>query len=278
MGIKTFLYNKILAYLNKEIQISKSYLCDFDRALHEIRPADIILVTGHTRLSRIIKNISQSPWTHAALYIGRLHDIDDARLREFIQYHYQGSPKDQLIIESYAGTGTSVADITKYRNDHIRICRPSGLDYQDAQKVIEYASRHIGNEYDIRHLFDLARFYLGSIFIPSKWQSVLFNYKPNQTSRDVCSVLIADAFASIKFPILPLIREDASHQIEIIRRNPWLCAPCDFDYSPYFDIIKYPMLPNKMWAHYRNFPWREDLISNDDVGVKNTEDDDTKSE
>lgn len=266
--MKRFIYHKLLNYLNSTVQQSKGYLCDFDRALHEIRPADVVLVAGNTRLSKIIKNITQSPWTHSALYIGRLHDIEDARLREYIQCHYQGSPKDQLIIESYAGSGTTIECITKYRQDHIRICRPTGLDYRDAQKVIEFAANHIGNEYDIRHFIDLARFYLGSVFIPSRWQSVLFNYKPSKTTRDVCSVVIANAFSSIKFPILPVIRQDDSNKVEMIRRNPWLCAPCDFDYSPYFDIIKYPMLPSKMGAHYRHFPWREDLISNDDVGIK----------
>lgn len=266
-----WLQRKLVKYLSTDLKTPQGHLCDFDRALHEIKPADVILVAGTTRMSKIIRNISQSPWTHAALYIGRLHDIEDARIREYIQHHYQGSPKDQLVIESYPGTGTAVANIYQYNNDHIRICRPSGLDYRDAQTVIKFAVEHIGHDYNLRHIFDLARFYLGSIFIPSKWQSMLFNYKPNQTTRDVCSVMIADAFAAINFPILPLIREDEKHNIEFIRRNPWLCAPCDFDYSPYFEIIKYPMLASSANAPYKNMPWRNDLISNDDLGIKETE-------
>ena len=265
--MKKWLYDKLVAYMSKNIFPKKDYLCDFDRALHEIRPADVILVEGRTRFSKVVKNLTQSPWTHAALYIGRLHDIEDAQIREQVQLHYQGSPKDRLIIESFPGEGTLVKNINVHENEHIRLCRPSGLSNSDAQKIIEYATRHIGNEYNMRHVLDLGRFLLGSIFIPGRWQSVLFNYSPNQTTRDVCSVMIADAFSSIKFPVLPLIRQDASKKLELISRNPWLCAPCDFDYSPYFEIIKYPMIPNEVTAHYKNLPWREDLISNDEVGI-----------
>ena len=265
--MRQWLLKKLIRYLSFKVTPKKDFLCDFDRALHEIRPADIILVEGRSRFSRIIKNITQSPWTHAALYVGRLHDIEDVKVREDVMKLYQGNPNEKLIIESFPGMGTVIRSIRVHKSEHIRICRPTGLDHRDAQKVIQFAAEHIGNPYDIRHVFDLARFYLSSIFIPARWQSVLFNYKPNQTTKDVCSVLIADAFASIKFPVLPLIREDKKHHLEIIRRNPWLCTPCDFEYSPYFDIIKYPMIPSHKGAHYKNLPWREDLISNDDVGI-----------
>ena len=41
-----------------------------------------------------------SPWTHAALYIGRLRDIQVPQLKRRIRTAYEGHPDDQLVIES----------------------------------------------------------------------------------------------------------------------------------------------------------------------------------
>ncbi|MFT6753298.1 MAG: hypothetical protein ACJA2O_003491, partial [Candidatus Azotimanducaceae bacterium] len=40
----------------------------------------------------------QSPWTHAALYIGRIHDIEDPDLRKIVTHNYKGDASDRLII------------------------------------------------------------------------------------------------------------------------------------------------------------------------------------
>ena len=58
--------------------------------------------------------------------------------------------------------------------------------------------------------------------------------------------------------------ETKPNTVQLIERNTRLLAPCDFDYSPFFNIIKYPILPETQKAQYKNFPWCEDLISHDD--------------
>jgi len=78
-------------------------LLNFDRLCYEIRPGDVILVEGRSRVSNVIKQITQSPWTHAALYIGRLYDIDDPELRRQIETHIDTPPETQLIIETLLG-------------------------------------------------------------------------------------------------------------------------------------------------------------------------------
>ena len=35
-----------------------------------LQPGDVILIEGNTRLSAIIKFLTQSTWSHAALYVG----------------------------------------------------------------------------------------------------------------------------------------------------------------------------------------------------------------
>jgi len=268
MSFTNWLFNLINHYLTKEKSKSPSYLCDFDRICHETRLADVLLIEGKNRISRAIQRITHSPWTHAVLYIGRLHNIEDPHLRENIHRHYQGKLNEQLIIESIIGKGTIISPITLYKNDHIRICRPTGLSYQDAQQVIAQAINSLGRQYNLRQVFDLARFLLKSRFLPMRWRSSLFEItKSNQASRDICSAVIADAFASIKFPILPLIRETQQKKLEIIPRNIKLFTPSDFDYSPYFDIIKYPIFSFSKLSPYRELPWNEKLISNDDLGI-----------
>jgi hypothetical protein len=81
--------------------------------------------------------------------------------------------------------------------------------------------------------------------------------------------MIAAAFKSVNFPILPLVRDDSGHTFELVHRNPKLFTPSDFDYSPYFEIIKYPPFTTSGHSGYRNLPWNEELVSSDELGVHN---------
>jgi hypothetical protein len=271
MGIGSWLFKKITNYFNKESKHTnnRSYLCDFDRVCHEIIPGDVLLIEGRNRISNVIKRITHSRWTHAALYIGRLHSIEDPELREHVRQYYHGSASNQLLVETIVGKGTLINATPHYKDYHIRICRPVGLSHSDAQKIIGFAIRHLGHTYDVRHFIDLGRFLLSSRwFIPRLWRSSLFNNIKNQTNKDVCSSMLAEAFTSVNFPVLPLIRSNKDKDMEMIHRNPKLFTPSDFDYSPYFSIIKYPIYPNTHDGPYHHFPWREDLISHDEDVVE----------
>ena len=112
-------------WLNKDKPPRQFPLSDFDRICHELRPCDVILVEGRSRVSNVIRWLTNSPWTHAALYIGRLHDIEDEELRAEVASHYDGAPEDRLMIESLLGYGTIIRPLKTYREEHLRICRPS---------------------------------------------------------------------------------------------------------------------------------------------------------
>lgn len=267
MQLTQRLYKALSHYFTKDKPAKNAYLCDFDHVCHEVKQADVILVEGNNRISAIIQHVTFSPWSHAALYIGRLHDIEDPLIRERITKNYQGDPHDQLVIESIVGQGTVVNCIKHYNNVHLRICRPTGLTHQDAQHVVARASEKLGRPYDVRQFLDLGRLFLRSIFIPSRFMSTLFNYHPGQATQDICTTMIAEAFMGVKFPILPLVRKDDKKVYEMIPRNPRLYTPSDFDYSPYFDIIKYPIFHIGQPAHYRNLPWNEGYYSNDEYGI-----------
>jgi hypothetical protein len=81
-------------------------------------------------------------------------------------------------------------------------------------------------------------------------------------TRAICSTLIAQAFQSVGFPILPVIDieaadaadcRDCTREIYHIRHHS-LFVPRDFDVSPYFAVIK-PGLSHVV--DYRAMIWAE---------------------
>jgi hypothetical protein len=250
-----FLRNAVVNWLKHKKPLPHTPLSDFEKVRHEVRLCDVVLIEGRSRVSEVIKLITQSSWSHAALYIGRLHDIEDPLLRDSLRQHYMGTPDTQLIIESELGIGTVVRPLTSYECEHLRICRPRGLDYQGSQKVIRYSIGRLGTRYDVRQIFDLARFLFPWFIMPRRWRSSLFSANPGKSTQTVCSTMIAEAFGNIAFPILPLVKRTEGDQVKLYMRNPKLCTPSDFDYSPYFDIIKYPFLDFANYAEQRLQPW-----------------------
>jgi hypothetical protein len=82
-------------------------------------------------------------------------------------------------------------------------------------------------------------------------------------TRAICSTLIAQAFQSIHYPILPDIDQRCADSVEcpgcveeILRmRDHSLFTPRDFDVSPYFEVIK-PTLTAKFDFH--TLRWAQD--------------------
>lgn len=256
MGLRGWCIARVTAWLTHEQQgASELPLCDVERLRLEIRPGDVLLVEGNSRVATIIKSITQSPWSHAALCMGRLADIEDPQLRAKVRHRYHGDESEPLLIEPLLGEGTVVSPLSKYGDCHLRICRPRGLSPQDAQQVVAASLLHLGGEYDFRQMLDLARFMLPFGILPRRWRSTLFNYHPGEQSKTVCSSMIAEAFATVHYPVLPVVHREADGSLKLYKRNPRLYTPSDFDYSPYFEIIKYPLLGNDDLARYRQLPW-----------------------
>ncbi|NQY03912.1 MAG: hypothetical protein HRT76_11740 [Halieaceae bacterium] len=251
----TWIQNAVVTWLQHKKPLPSTPLSDFQRIRHEVRPCDVILVEGRSRVSDVIKMVTQSSWSHAALYIGRIHDIEDPLLKDSLRQHYIGPPETQLIIESELGMGTVVRPLKVYELEHLRVCRPRDLGYRDSQDILRYAIGRLGTGYDVRQIFDLLRFFFPWFIMPRRWRSSLFSRNPGTSTHTVCSTMIAEAFGNAGFPILPLVKRVEHDQIKLYMRNPKLCVPSDFDYSPYFDIIKYPFLDLQDYAMQRLSPW-----------------------
>ncbi len=242
-------------WLIRDGKLPETPLCDFNRLKFELRPCDVLLVEGRSRVSEVIKIITQSPWSHSALYLGRLYDIRDAKLRTCIEAHFEGDPEEQLLLEAILGKGTIVTPLSEYKNEHLRICRPEGLAADDAQQVLGFAINKLGSSYDLRQVLDLARFFFPWAILPRRWRSSLFQHNAGNATQTVCSTLLAEAFSNVDFPILPFIDRGDDGSLRLFKRNPKLFAPRDFDYSPYFSIIKYPFLGMNDIGLYRRLPW-----------------------
>lgn len=255
-----------IGWLSQDVEKPRDLpLTDFDRIQYELRPGDVLLIDGRSRVSQVIKLITQSSWSHSALYIGRIHEIANHDLRKRVTEFYHGEPDEQLIIESCLGYGIIISPLSKYKEEHIRICRPKGISRQDAQEVIGFAIHKLGHHYDMRQIFDLMRFLFPWGVLPRRWRTTLFKNNPTASTKESCSSFLAEAFQSVDFPILPVLRRDAGSKVQLVARSPRLYTPSDFDYSPFFEIIKYPIVEISDAALYRKLPWnREGFISDDE--------------
>ena len=193
-----------------------------------IKPGDILLIEGRNRISGIIKYLTRSTWSHAAMFVGPAAGKTAA----------DGELCD--LIESNLDDGIVCVPLSKYFHFHTRICRPFGLSADDCKTVCDYAIARIGLQYDLKNLLDLAR-YLLPLPVPQRWRRRMIAVGSGDPTRMICSVLIAQAFRNVGFPILPAITQVESEQArqEIYHiRDSSLYTPRDFDISPYFAVIK----------------------------------------
>ena len=268
-----FFYKKIRRKLvdwlivnNKPINAG---LCDFNRLEEEIETCDIILVEGRSRVAEVIKVLSQSPWSHSALNIGHLENIKSPEMRHFVEKFVAPEDRDKhLILEVLFDQGVVLKPLEKYRGEHLRICRPIGLYAEDAQKILNSSLMNLGKQYNTRQSFDLLRFLLPIAILPRRWLSTLFEYQEGSRTEEICSSMLVDAFNTVGFPVRPIVKIKADNQIELIRRNPLLYTPSDFDYSPYFNIVKYPIYGAAGNGHYRDLNWnQEGKMANSDTDI-----------
>ncbi len=194
-----------------------------------IRPADVLLVEGaRSKINSAIRYLTQSTWSHACLYVGLGAGLGER----------DGEPL--VLIEAELGKGVIASPLSKFATFNTRICRPVGLTPDDRHAVIRYAAERIGYDYDLKNIIDLMRYFLPQPPVPARWRRRMIALGSGEPSRAICSSLIAQAFESVGYPILPEVhRVDAESRREILHiRHHSLYTPRDFDISPFFGIVK----------------------------------------
>jgi hypothetical protein len=204
--------------------------------LRALRPGDIVLVEGNSRVSTAIKYLTQSTWSHSSLYVGPISGRSEP----------SGEP--HVLVEADVEHGVLSAPASKYSRAHTRICRPVGLSADEIRVVTDFAVDRIGLAYDLRNTFDLLRYLLPTPPVPSRLRRRMIALGAGSPTRAICSTLIAQAFQTIDYPILPPVEDIASGQLDVADfegapelahiRHYSLFAPRDFDISPYFMVVK----------------------------------------
>ncbi len=123
-----------------------------------LKPADVLLVESNQKVASAIKYLTQSTWSHAALYIGdALGPAPDG-----------GEPC--ALIEANIEKGVVAVPLSIYASFNTRICRPVSLGAEEQRKVVAFAVARLGDKYDTRNIVDLARYLFPTPPVPVRWR------------------------------------------------------------------------------------------------------------
>jgi hypothetical protein len=237
------------------------------RLKSRIRPGDVVLVDGDQRISQAVKYLTMSSWSHSALYVGSALLKDPGRRPE-IRDRF-GPEARYLIAEALVDEGVVVSPLMKYIDFNIRVCRPVGLGREQIESVVAHVLARLGFHYDRRNILDLCRYLLPFHLIPMRLREEALHFGSGKETETICSSLLAEAFATVGFTILPVhFRRTPVSRGRIWRwlfgrptkrvysgilrtRHPSLCVPQDFDLSPCFDVVKFNTREPIVFDHVR---------------------------
>lgn len=211
-----------------------------------LQPGDVLLVEGTSRISSAIKYLTQSTWSHAALYLGTDVGVVPSAPSES---GLPDAPASPCFLEVDMLQGVRLVPLAHFAGFHCRVCRPVSLSLTERQALCDFALARLGHQYDLKNIVDLARYLLPNPPVPARWRRRMLALGSGDPTRAVCSTLIAEAFDSVRYPILPIIetlpaidllgKTHSASVREILHvRHHSLYVPRDFDVSPYFQIVK----------------------------------------
>ncbi|MCM2306655.1 MAG: lipo-like protein [Sulfuritalea sp.] len=229
---------------------SSSPATDMNLLARALQPGDVLLVEGSTRISTAIKYLTQSTWSHAALYVG---DTLGRQAKD-------GTPL--CFVEADIVEGVRAVGFSVFAGAHCRICRPVRLTDDDRRRLIDHACARIGHHYDLKNVVDLVRYLVPTPPVPQGWRRSMLALGSGDPTRAICSTLIAQCFQAVRYPILPHVSsrsidspECPGCRAEVLKiRHHSLFVPRDFDVSPYFEVVK-PTLAAGF--DYRRAEWAE---------------------
>jgi hypothetical protein len=181
-----------------------------------LRNGDVLLTEGNTRAAALIKRITRSTWSHVSMYVGPLEEGPDPR----------------CIVEADVAEGVRSIRLSELEGLNVRVLRPIGLTEALRSRLAEWVVSKIGGEYDLKHAWVLARGFLG---VPPKLSSApaAANSIAESASRFICSTLLANAFALVGYPILPIHTPVAA----VSTADHRYVIPGDFERAPVFEVV-----------------------------------------
>jgi Permuted papain-like amidase enzyme, YaeF/YiiX, C92 family len=276
VGFRRWITDRLVEFLTEPLpRYAQRGWNDPEALRRHARKGDVLLVAGDNRISAIIRYLTQSSWSHAALYVGDElmrrggPRADEARRR-------YGEEADQLMVEALP-EGVVASPLSKYVDFNIRLVRPHGLRREDRDRILNEAMATLGWRYDLRNVLDLARYLLPVRLVPARFQRSALHFGSGTPTEVICSSLIGQLFQRVRFPILPpsdlqggsdgpappvrgrLLRRILGHPSRAYTglfqmRHPTQLTPADFDLSPYFEIVKFNVIADGAFD-YRRIRW-----------------------
>ena len=199
-----------------------------------LRKGDVVLVEGSSRFASAIKYLTQSTWSHAALCIG-----------DTLGPPAEGE-EPRVLVDVDVVEGVRTIPLSAFAGMHTRICRPVGLSEAEIDALVAFILERRGITYDLKNIFDLARYFIRTPPVPGSMKRRMLSLGSGEPTKAICSTLLAQAFASIRYPILPEVElvdaespEGRRARREILHiRHHSLYVPRDFDVSPFFQVVK----------------------------------------
>ena len=276
MGFRRWITDRLVGLLTEPLPAyERRGWNDRDALLRHIRKGDVLLVDGDSRISAMIKYLTQSSWSHSALYIG------DEMLRRGGEHAEQarqafGEEAAHILVEALP-EGVVASPLSKYIDFNIRLVRPHRLRAEHLQSILDDHVAAIGWRYDLRNIFDLARYLIPVSLIPTRLRRTALHFGSGVPTEVICSSLVGQIFQKVRFPILPAVEfpedaeaprrrgllqwvfgYDSGRYTGIFRvRHPTLLTPRDFDLSPYFEIIKFNVIGAGNFD-YTRIQWAKD--------------------
>ncbi len=237
-----------------------------------LQKGDVVLVDGEQRVSEVIKYLTQSSWSHSALYVGdelwrRFPERRSALTAEF------GADAQHLMVEALMEGGVIASPVGKYARQNLRVCRPRGLRQEHLQRIVDEVLAQLGSRYDVKNILDLARYFFPVSLIPRGLRQRALELGSGLTTEVICSSLIGRAYQNVGFPILPMVtpgtaaparspggwrrwleRTPEHYPVIFHRQKPKLITPRDFDLSPYFEVVKLGATEARQFD-YRRIRW-----------------------
>jgi len=268
--LRAWIYRRLTRFLEQRVaRTERLYRNDVDLLKRHIHKGDVLLVEGDQRISAIIKYLTQSSWSHAALYVGDEILRRGGPLREQVVEQF-GGEAEHLVVEALM-EGVVLSPLVKYCEHNIRVCRPHRLRGPHLRSILDDAIGALGWCYDMRNIVDLARHLIAVTFMPDRYRSEAMRFGSGVSTAVICTSLIGRLFHGVGFPVLPSVtpaapssaadkgrlawlsplRRRNRHSGVYRRLDPTLLTPRDFDLSPYFEVVKFNVIKQRGFDYGR---------------------------
>jgi hypothetical protein len=228
--IKSAIGKRLAGYLSKSLPgYRRLDTITVEQIASVLKTGDIILVEGNTRISTAIKYLTQSSWSHSALFVG-----------------HPGEPASaKNLLEADLKEGVRLVSLEFYKGFNLRICRPVNLTEAASKTLVEFALAKLGHQYDLRNILDLLRYLIQKPAVPNRYRRAMLSFGSGEPTKAICSTLLSESFQHIHYPILPMRgprtidADDNTDETPLYyKRHFTHFTPRDFDLSPYFQIVK----------------------------------------